>query len=539
MLKVLIVDDDLLIRTNIKFMLDWEKYGFMLCTEASNGCEAINIINKENPDIIVTDVRMPTMDGLQLSSVVNSMQLNCKMIMLSSYDDYEYVRSALKNGAVDYILKHNLNKEVLLDVLMKTKQILINGKTDIPNDHLTNILAIKEKFIVQLLTGLHKNEDVIIHNIKALEMKIETKNVMAIIMVIDDYKVITSEGNLRNNSLLEFAIVNITNEILNDSENGVVCHIANERFVVLLSFGCKRSAAAIDVITNSLLERIAVCLRNFLNISVSFSIGCICERLINVSKSYENAEKSLYEKFYAGKNCILKNTKPNAVNSPLVGLDIASERQILLNIKLKDWDNLYKKLEELFNRIKNEKISPVNSQMVFNDLLNIINRICKENDISLSKVYSDNAAPHSYLANIETLDEIKRWIYKLYSRLIEFIESESRASNSEYVRKAINFINKHYSENIALVNVSEEIKISIAYLSTLFKEEMGIGFSEYLCNLRLDKAKALLEEKKHEMKDIVSMCGFNNYAYFFNTFKKKTGSTPKEFVNNLVSAHKG
>lgn len=535
MIKVLIVDDDFLIRTNIKVMLDWEENSFTVCGEASNGVEALALIKNKVPDIIISDIRMPVMDGLQLSREVNNNFPNSKMIMLSSYDDYEYVRGTLKNGAIDYILKHNLSKEVLLNAITRAKEMLeeedIKSKNSIKSSKSTNnILAIKEKFIIHLLTDFYKDENEVLLNIKALEMKIDTKNVLAVIMVIDDYKSVTVKGSLKDSTILEFAVINIADEILNDISNGVACHISNERFVILLSFAQNRSSAAIDSMLNSILDRIAVCLKNFMNISVSFSIGIICDRLINISKSYETADRALTDKFYAGKNCILKSSVANESKNFLYGLDIETERQIILNIKAGNWNGMYAKLEEVFACIKNEKINPSSSQMVFNDLLGIINRICKENNIALSVIYANISAPHELLASFETLDEIKAQLFDLFNRLIPLIDNGARESNSEYVNKALNYIKQHFTDNISLANVADEIKITNVYLSKLFKEEMNIGFSEYLCDLKLEKAKSLLVEGKHEIKDIAAMCGFNNYAYFFNTFKKKTGLTPKEFT---------
>lgn len=115
MFRVLIVDDEMLVRTNLKMMLDWEKNGFTIYGEASSGVEALKLIEKLQPDIILSDVKMPGMDGLQLSMEVNQKYRKIKMIMLSNYDDFDLVKGTLQNGALDYILKHSLMLSISLN----------------------------------------------------------------------------------------------------------------------------------------------------------------------------------------------------------------------------------------------------------------------------------------------------------------------------------------------------------------------------------------------------------------------------------------
>jgi Response regulator containing CheY-like receiver domain and AraC-type DNA-binding domain len=154
-------------------------------------------------------------------------------------------------------------------------------------------------------------------------------------------------------------------------------------------------------------------------------------------------------------------------------------------------------------------------------LLGIINRVCKENGTQLSEIYSGNITPNELLISMDTLEEIEEWIQGLFTKLVEIKDTKEGESYSAYVNKTISYIKTHYSENISLSIIAEDICVNSSYLSTLFKEETGTGFSEYLCDIRLEKAKALLEEGKLEMKEIISMCGFNNYAYFFSIFKKE------------------
>ncbi len=536
--KVLIVDDDFLLRNTIRNMLNWEKHGFMLCEEAVNGVEALNAIEKDMPQIILSDVRMPVMDGLQLSSIVKQRFPQIKIIMLSNYDDFDYVKGALKNGAVDYILKHTLNTDILLDSLSRAGDIIEKsgaGETE-PNviKSYNNLSALRSKFVLQLLTGLYRNENDIKVQLNILDINIQVNNTIAVIMVIDGYNSVLSNRNLKDASFLENSVTNITGEILADNGNGIVCCIANGRFVILLSFTEIKSRALIGNMLNSTLSRIGTCLKKFLSVTVSFSIGDFVNSLSEIPKSYESAEKLLDEKFYEGNGCILNKYTIHEKNNIMTGLGIEAEKKILLLLRHRKFMEVEAAIQNEFNLIKSEKRSQAGSMIIFNDLLGIINKVCKESGIEFAQVYKENSSPSEMLTRLETLDSAIEWISDSYKNLFKKLQQEvSEPKYSEYVIKAINYIKMNYAENISQSTAANHIGISSAYLSSLFKNEVGIGFSEYLCEVRINKSKALLEEGKLEAKKIAGICGFNNHTYFFEIFKKRTGVTPGEYESNF------
>jgi two-component system, response regulator YesN len=146
-------------------------------------------------------------------------------------------------------------------------------------------------------------------------------------------------------------------------------------------------------------------------------------------------------------------------------------------------------------------------------------------------IYSDNKIPHETLERMETLEEIEEWLTLLFNRLIDILSSDYLEVKSIYIKKAVRYMKDHYKQDIHLSSVAGSININGDYLSKMFKDEMGIGFAEYLCSLRIERAKTLILEGEKDMKNIAGLCGFNNYAYFFNVFKKRTGFTPKEYLN--------
>lgn len=539
MIKVLLVDDELLVRTNIKLLINWQEHGFAICGEASNGDQALQMIEKHNPHIIILDMKMPRMNGYQLSKILYKKYKHIKIIILSNYDDFKYVKGTLKNGAVDYVLKHNLNKHVLLDSLNQAKNSMpaSNLTETVGFNTLNNLFALREKFISQLLTGFYTDEKEIQKQIELLDINLGFSNILPIIMEIDNYEITsTTDSNiLKNRALLEYSIINISNELLSEHKNGILIATSGKQFPILLSFPNIRSQAQIIHITNTILNTISSCLKNLLEISVSFSIGNLCNTFSSLPISYADAVDSLDNKFYMGKNCVINNNfiTDLGILEDLTGLSLDIEKQIINCLNTGDLNTLMLILKQLFTTIKNSNLCINGTKMVFYDLLNIIIKISKESNIELSDIFISSITPHEALSNIETFNDAESWIIDSFEKLIKLSYIDNISCDSEYVMQAMTFIKNNYMKDISLSDVAEEVGIGSTYLSRLFKDSIDIGFSEYLGDIRIEKAKILLEECKYTIKEVGKLSGFNNYDYFIKFFKKKVGISPTQYASNV------
>ncbi|MFD2331140.1 response regulator [Cohnella sp. GCM10020058] len=537
MYKALLVDDELLVRTNLKLMPDWRQQGFALCGEAANGAEALEVIERERPDLVVSDLRMPVMDGLQLSAELARRYPGSKMIVLSNYDDFDYVKGTLQNGAVDYLLKHRLNAASLAAALARVKALLDARpqRTDGERTDANQRLALRTRFITQLIAGFHYSPEEIGHQTRTLDLKLDTSQLIPVILSIDDYRSRQSRSTLKAAELERFSILNIVEEIAGELGNGAVGHIGGDRFVILFSFPNVRSENALALAVGEAISRIASCLRTFLNLSASFSIGPTCMTPAQIPHAYKQAEKQMQDRFHLGKNVVLRNASIVQENETLAGLEIGTEKDMLACLKTQDAAGLLSILDGLFARIKAAALSMAGSQLLFNDLLSLLHRAIREHGLELGALYADAVPPHERLAAFETLEEVRAWFRSLFERYFELLQADEGGNYSGYTAEAIRYIRSHLADNISLTEVAERIGISGAYLSTLFKNEVKIGFAEYLSDARLERAKAYLEDGREDIKDIAALCGFNSASYFFKTFKKKTGMTPSEFARGRSS----
>lgn len=530
MYRILLVDDELLVRTNLKLLLQNFPQELAVCGEVSDGSAALQQVEVLQPDIIISDIRMPKMNGMELCKSIKLRYPNIIFIALSNYDDYEYVRGSLKNGAIDYLLKHKLNHDTISSMIYNIKQNTPQTNLSSVKNHTQNTLnTLRNKFVINLLSHMFLLESDIIANMKMLDINLDTRKVIPIILFIDNYSQILKKYDLKSQSVLEFSILNIGNEILSQFSNGILAHVENENYCILLSFADVASHAKIEETIYLILQQISVNLKSYINISTSYSIGNICPVIDKVEQSYEKAKKALQLRFYSGNHSILHSDDLIESKEPLSGLDFQIERNLLTYTAGGDFNKISDILDTVFLDIQNKKQSISNAQMIFTDLISILTRMAKEKNISLDILFNRRVQPSQMLTQLTTLSQIKDWFIQSFQSLCQQIQVQL-PGDSEYVRKTIGLINKDYSKPISQQTIADKIGISSGYLSTIFKLETGQGFSDYLNSVRISMATRMLDQGETDLHKVTIDCGFQDYSYFFKVFKKKLKLTPKEYL---------
>ena len=227
----------------------------------------MQMIPSARPDLVISDIRMPQMDGLELQEALKCAYPDILLVMLSGYDELDYVRQALKNGAIDYILKHELNAQVLEQTL-RTAQERIQKPHTPEDDSTDSQLALKRDFVMKLISGCYRSEQEITARAGVLELKLGIKSISVILMQVQPRK-----GNMIAAYLLEYSILNIVDEILQDYRAGICCHVSDEKYVFLLCYEGTNSSRVRAETYQTLCARIRACLQTYLNLSAEFYEG--------------------------------------------------------------------------------------------------------------------------------------------------------------------------------------------------------------------------------------------------------------------------
>ena len=280
----MIVDDEMLARIHIRSMLNWEDLGFRIC--GSDGKQAMENIPLLKPDIVITDIKMKYVNGDELVRFIYQKYPSIKVIVLSSYDDYRYVRDTMKNQAVDYLIKNNLTQAVLMDALNKALELEKREKQIVTASE-SNLRILRQKFVSRLICGIyHGNKEQIRKELKELHLESETSQYVPVLVSIEEEKVC---GSTREKSIIEFSVCNILEELLFEQGKGMIAPVEQNLLILLLEMDMT-SEAKMQEKTTGFIKKADFCLKKFLHLKTVFYVG---ERasLENIDISYQKIEK--------------------------------------------------------------------------------------------------------------------------------------------------------------------------------------------------------------------------------------------------------
>ncbi len=544
MLKVLIVDDDILTRMNIKMMIEWDRKGFEICGEAINGQNGIEMLELHNPDIVLTDMRMPVMDGVGLIEWINQHKPQIQVIALSGYDDFDYVKDSMKLGAIDYLIKHKLTSELLLSVLELAKGRIIKMQEAIEEKHqIENQLQLAQghlcqQFLRDLLNGEITEPLEIMHGINNLHLNLGMLNNIVVVLEIDDYSFLKDKfSELELKKRITDVFMEIVQQILNETKQAYIVHVEQGKFALIFSFGKAYSMLYVYNQMYQIIDRIKRSIKRYLNLTACFGVSPVCPTLQKINQYYNKANLLLDEKFYKGKDQLFMEDSDKIIKNEFMTLTTEQEKTIILCLKTFDEETLKKTLDEIFNWVIEQRVNPNSTHMIVAEIINVASRVATQFNIKMDDIFSANDVPYNKMQKYDTIIDVKNWITEIYLKLLLLMKQNTfhNLNYSEYTQKAIDFIHKNYHRDMSLEDTARHINVSSSYLSRIFKEECKVSYIKYVNQLRVEKAKLLIENGDVRLKDIVQQVGFQNYNYFFKVFKESTNMTPLEYEEMLRS----
>ncbi len=501
--KIIIVDDEILIRKGIKHYIDWEQEGFQIVGEASNGMEALEIIERTHPQIVITDIVMPVMDGEELTRAVKSKYPDIEIIILSSFGEFDYVRSTFQSGVVDYILKPKLGSSTLLDALKKAvdKMSTTNSNEIKQQDRMSVNLVIDK-----LISGFEMDYDA------ELLSRVFPYDCFYLIGVVFN-------GHLPRGELLQIQN-HIENQYLSTIAQATHFSITldKNKTGVILNVNKGQSKETIDFV-----KMIAET-----NKDVGFVLS---ERFTDFSQIgliyNEKVSKLLQYQFYFPNIPLLREQNlPREVPN----IDAFKMDWFTSECKHRRFHGAFSYLQEyvsVFSKCYTTDIFEFKSffeNIIFHITVILNNMEYDVTEIKNAKYEYFRAINEAHSAN-ETVEQINKFI----EQVNKCLHSEKNQPSNLNMKRILQYIEDHYAEQISLADVADHFHFNSSYLSTYFSTHNKEGFIEYLNKVRIEKASQLLLKHSASISEISGMVGYSDHSYFCKVFKKMNGMSPSKF----------
>lgn len=528
MIRVMLVDDEAIVRKGIRESIEWEKYDVSIAGEASNGAAALEMIHEVNPDIVITDIRMPLMDGLEFAGKLKEQKPDVKIIILSGYEDFVYAKRALQLGANDYILKPISDEEIVVAITKLKDEIEAErrGKEKITDSRFLlnkNYFHIKSKFIRNLINNQNSSGSARIEAEK-LNIRLNGPNYAAFILAVDGSESYFGQLLVEDQELQKYAISNIAEETLMKNNSGVVVSddMTNQLIGILNTYNT--SSNFMDMVCRKIQENV----EQFLGISVSIGIGQCCDSLSDLGNAYSQARKALNYKFYMGKKSIhIYNSKKKFKDSGEYVFPIKEERALLVYIKESNEVGLNEVIKKLFARFEEELVEEELVRETCCRLLNTMIGEMENMEIPMGAYIGKSINPYGEIREFEVLEDIFKWFSNLIHKILLCIEDNKKYKS--IVLNAIRYMENNYQNDITLADIAGAIHVSPNYFSKLFKDETEVNFIDWLNKLRIEKSLELLKRNDLKIYEVANRVGYADYKYYSALFKKITGLTPKQY----------
>jgi two-component system response regulator YesN len=536
MYKVIIVDDEAVVRIGLKNTINWNEHGFKLIGDYANGREAWEAVEQHKPELVISDISMPFMDGLELAGLISVQFPYIKMIILTGFDEFEYAQQAIRLKVTDFVLKPITAQEIrkLLDRVREEMDEELKRHEDLGrlNSQLSQSLPLlKERFLERLVAiGLSKAE--IMDRLAYFGLPPIAPLYLIIVVDIDDYGDRELHSYEQDVEFLRFAAYDIFKETL-EQEEVMLFRTREERMVAIISGPDNESLLYERVF--SLSEQVRYHIEKYLKFTVTIGIGRSSNNVEQLPLAYKSALSVLDYRFLLGKNRVLSIVDMEGKPSTPLPPNLDWDRKLSSAVKTGSIQDAYKLIENGVAELKSS-LAPIEAcflqmQKVVLSLMNSIQELVLHDQ----GVAFDKQMKLMDVYRFKTLDEVEIWLKEIVRSVMTTItEGRSHFTNMQ-IHRAVEFIDTNYAnDKMSLQDLCRHVLMSTSYFSLVFKQHTGETFIEYLTGVRIGKAKELLHNTTLKFYEIAEQVGYKDPNYFSILFKKHAGITPKDYREKQV-----
>ena len=511
MYKVLLVDDERIILEGISKIIEWEKLHTMLVGKATNGIEAYQLIVDLQPDIVISDIKMPGMNGMELVSKIKEEYPHIHFILLSGFAEFHYAQKGMEYGVKHYLLKPCNENQIIEAIQQISSEIRMKEKKEhyliqMKKKMETVQPFVKKQLLTELVTSKKSEKKVLAYYERIFHTKLEDKQICVVLFHL--------EGDFNYEHL--FMLENVGNDIF---ESPILSSNIGEHILFIVDAKSGQ---------DELQERMKQIRKNF-SLVYEMDMTVAVSRIGSITltrKLYQEALECLSHRFYLGEGSIITK-KDIQQEQEIDSLDFG-DLPLFLEIKSGNWAKAEEEMNEIFEQIS-AKRDPIHLTRthIIQLFLSIIQVCC-------AKSLSDYMGKISFLLEAKSIQAMKEFLLYHTKEITFTYYDKHKSSQSHVIEQIKELINKELSNPaLSLKWVATQVYMNADYLGKLFKQETGEKFSTYVTRMRVNKALEEIE-KTDEIKifTLAEMSGFgDNPQYFSQVFKKHTGYTPSEYKN--------
>lgn len=526
--KVVIVDDEWIIRKSIAATIQ-ESFpeSFEIVGMASNGMEGMEIISSLQPEIVITDVKMPRMDGIEMIQRLKENGASFACVFMSGFDEFSYVQKAIDLNAEKYLLKP-IDTQDLIDVLLritkcKEQEAVLSFQLEKASR------ALQESAIAHLLTVGQRFGGVSAEEIKRLREQMPY-HLFCVLMFLPDNGAQDGYGNNGiEPGLLKYAVYNIAQELFSAQWPALFYYSDERWFAAILNL--QENADHQKEITLCY-ENIAKKVQKHFSAAITIGVGSVCDTLDQCAASFQEAAEALeYRGLYGKETIIFYQSLPES-NQKDENFDFTYyQKELIYAIKMGNPEPIEKVLQEIEQAlIANSGKALTQSKTIVTAFLMIVLKEMGEWQIDIAVLQKRFSTVARKIQTIETLHEVYEKFREEILIVAEIVNSNQKNQQKWIIAKAKEYISSNYmNQKLPLQDVAAHVHVSATYLSILFKRECGENFIDYLTSLRMEKGQELLRTTDYKTSEIAHRVGYANAQYFGMCFKKHFGCSPGQF----------
>lgn len=528
MLKVLIVDDEKIVRIGLRTIIQWEENGFQLVGEARDGTTALEMVNKFSPEIIVTDLKMPGMDGIALIKALSGNKYKGKILVLSNYEEFELVRDAMKYGASDYLLKITMNPSEFLKVLKQLSEELSSERKSneenlkIREEIIENREIAVDKFLKEIFEDNTPDPADLQAKSSKLGLEID-RDCVLIYISIDNFENGKTIGKIKNVKLFKESVINIIKESVSNSMGIYALDLSQKEFAAIVSGDLCKSSEKLAV-------NISEMIKIYLNVTASIVISTKATGMLYLKERLESCRHAVNIRFYRGGGTVIREDEISFHNNTFWCGHKNSAADVKQFVSIGELPAAFDFFNDIMQTAEKENVWPNAFKefvmIIMNDLDGLFLQWGMENILELADY-------KLALQEAETIEEYKEKLFELLKIIYEKICCLKSGVYRKEVTQVIEYINKHIADRISLEMIAKNVNLSEGYLCRMFKNETGKNLVNLINEMKMQKARDLLEKTDMIVKEVAKSVGIEDQFYFNKIFKKYVGISPSEYKKRV------